>query len=317
MRPRVPPVTGLALGIGGTAFAAIFFRLADEAPTLAVAGYRMLFAAIIVAGFSAVVLSMRREAMPGRRTMALLATSGVFLAAHFWSWFASLEHTSVGSSVIIVCMQPLLAALLGYVFLREQPVRAEWIGIALAAIGLVVIGGRDFLSDPGELGGDALALAGGVFAAVYRTIGRAARGEVSTHLYSGTVYGVAAAVLWLSILVLRPQVSGYEADTWTFIVLLALIPQVVGHTAFNWALAHYRVVTVGIATLGEPILATLLAIPILGESPTLGVIVGGPFIIAGVYVGLRGATVEPSGGRRSALLSPADAPLASPPAPRG
>lgn len=304
MPVRVPVSTGLVLGVGGTAFAAIFFRLADEAPALTIAGYRMAIAAAVVALFALLAGLAGRDRMPNRSDLPLLGLSGVFLAMHFWTWFLSLERTSVGSSVIIVGMQPLLAALIAFVLLRERPSRGEWWGIVLAGIGLIVIGGRDFIADPGQLWGDVLALAAGIFGALYRTIGRMVRAEMSTRVYSGIVYVVAAVALWLSIGALRPQTGGFEADTWTFILLLALVPQVVGHTAFNWALAHYRVVTVGIAGLGEPILATLLAIPILGENPTAGVILGGPLVIAGVFVGLRGAGVDPAPRRVRRVSGP-------------
>jgi drug/metabolite transporter (DMT)-like permease len=106
-------------------------------------------------------------------------------------------------------------------------------------------------------------------------------------MYSATVYAVAAVALWLLVAAFRPAVSGFAGDTWTFIVLLALVPQVIGHTAFNWALAHFRVVTVSLANMGEPVAATLLAIPILGERPSVAVVAGGPLIVAGVIVGLR------------------------------
>jgi drug/metabolite transporter (DMT)-like permease len=199
----------------------------------------------------------------------------------------------VGSSVVIVGMQPLLSALLGFAVLRERPVRAEWTGIALATLGVAVIGGRDFLADPGQLQGDLLALLGGIFGAAYRTIGRLVRAEISTATYSGVVYTVAALTLWASIGAVRPAVGGFDLGTWAAIVLVALVPQVIGHTAFNWALGHYRVVTVGIVSLGEPILATLLAVPVLGENPTLGVALGGPLVLAGVYVALRGTHAGP------------------------
>ena len=45
-------------------------------------------------------------------------------------------------------------------------------------------------------------------------------------------------------------------------------------------------VAVTLAILGEPVIAILLAIPILGEQPGVGVAIGGPLIIAGVLVGL-------------------------------
>lgn len=278
----------LAAGVAATSWAAIFVRLADEAPALTIAAYRLLFASIVVAAVTAVGVAAGRDRLPTRRAWPWLALSGVFLAGHFWSWFASLERTSVGSSVVIVAMQPLLGAALGFVFLGESPSRNEYFGIALATVGLIIIGGRDFASGGNELAGDGLALLGGLLAAAYRTVGRYLRPETSAAAYSSAVYAVAAAVLWLLVAGLRPEVSGFAGDTWTFMVLLALVPQVIGHTAFNWALARFRVVTVSIANMGEPVAATLLAIPILGERPSLAVAAGGPLIIAGVIVGLRG-----------------------------
>jgi drug/metabolite transporter (DMT)-like permease len=294
MRRSVPPVTGLVLGVGGTAWAAILVRLADEAPALTIAGYRMAIAAAIL-GAVALALALPGKALRlARADLGLLTLSGLFLAAHFWSWFASLERTSVGSSVVIVGMQPLLAALLGFAALRERPVHAEWIGIAIATLGVLIIGGRDLATGGEHLVGDLLALLGGIFGAAYRTIGRMVRADISTTMYSGVVYAIAALALWASIAVVGPETGGFGAKTWIYIVLVALIPQVIGHTAFNWALGHYRVVTIGIVSLGEPILATLIAIPVLNENPSLGVILGGPLVLAGVVVGVRGAATGPA-----------------------
>ena len=78
------------------------------------------------------------------------------------------------------------------------------------------------------------------------------------------------------------SIAGFGGQAWTFIVLLALVPQVVGHTAFNFALGQMRVVTVSIVAMVEPVAATLLAIPVLGERPGWAVAAGGPLILAGV-----------------------------------
>ncbi|MBA4180162.1 MAG: EamA family transporter [Anaerolinea sp.] len=285
--PNWGPLVLLA-GVSATAWAAIFVRLADEAPPLTIAAYRLLIATGVVGGVALFRLKTGRDILPSRAAWPWLALSGLFLAGHFWSWFASLERTSVGSSVVIVAMQPLLAAALGFVFLKESPRTNEYWGIALATAGLLIIGGRDFAQSPGHLGGDALALLGGFLAAAYRTIGRHLRPEMGAAIYSAAVYGLAAVALWGLVAIFRRQASGFEADTWTFMVLLALVPQVIGHTAFNWALAHFRVVTVSITNMGEPVAATLLAIPILGEDPSRAVLIGGPFILAGVAVGLFG-----------------------------
>ncbi len=276
----------LLAGVVATSFAAILVRLADESPALTTAAYRMLIAAVIVCGFALARIVLGADRFPPRDAWPWLALSGLFLAGHFWSWFASLERTSVGSSVVIVAMQPLLAAGLGFVFLHERPTNAEYAGIALAAVGLVIIGGGDLASSATELLGDGLALLGGLLAAAYRTVGRYLRGRTSAAMYSGAVYAVAALALWLLVAILQPRIGGLSGETWTYLVLLALGPQVIGHTAFNWAVRHFRVVTVSIVTMLEPIGATVLAIFILDEDPTVTLLLGAPFILAGVAVGL-------------------------------
>ena len=278
----------LFAGVCATAWAAIFVKLSQEAPPLTIAAYRMVFATGVMGGVAAIGLVRETDRLPKRSTWLWLVLSGALLAGHFWSWFASLERTSVGSSVVIVAMQPLLAAALAFIFLREKPSTNEYWGIALATVGLLIIGGRDFAQSPGQLGGDGLALLGGLLAAAYRTVGRRLRPDMSAAVYSASVYAVAAVVLWALVAVFRPEVWGFGAQAWTFMILLALVPQVIGHTAFNWALAHFRVVRVSIANMGEPVAATLLAIPILGERPTVAVIFGGPLILAGVAIGLFG-----------------------------
>lgn len=290
MRDRIGDARGivaLAVGVFAISWAAVLVRLADEAPALTVAAYRMLFSAGIVAAFAAASIALRRDRFPPWSRWPLLALSGCFLAGHFWSWFASLQRTSVGSSVVIVAMQPLLGALLGFLFLRERPSRNEYYGIVLGSAGVIVIGGGDLASSPDALAGDALALLGGFFHAAYRTVGRHLRTETSATVYSAAVYGVAAALLWLLVWLLSEDVRGFSGETWTYLVLLAIVPQVVGHTMLNWALAHFRIVAVGIANLGEPVLATLLAIPILGEQPEPALLAGAPLVMAGLIIGLR------------------------------
>lgn len=289
------PLAVLLLGVLGISWAAIFVRLADEAPALTIAAYRLLFAAGLLLLFVAFARARGKLSLPPRSSLPLLLLSGVFLAGHFWSWFASLERTSVASSVVIVGLQPLLGALIAYAVLSERPSSREYAGLAVAVAGLVCIAATDLARGIEFFIGDLLALLAALFVAVSQTIRRKTRHETGALPYSAVAYTAAAVTLWLAVLIVRPSISGFAADAWVFIVLLALIPQLVGHTSINWALGHLRVVTVGLAILGEPLLATLYAIPVLGETPPIGVLIGGPLIVAGVALGLSGsrAPVEP------------------------
>ena len=288
------PLAVLLLGVLGVSWAAIFVRLADEAPALTIAAYRLLFAAGLLLLFVLAARARGKIALPPRSSLPLLALSGVFLAGHFWSWFASLERTSVASSVVIVGLQPLLGALLAFAVLRERPARREYAGLAVAIAGLIVIAAFDLARGLEFFVGDLLALFAALLVAAYQTIRRKTRHEIDAIPYSAVVYTAAAVALWLAVLIVRPSISGFGADAWTFIILLALIPQLIGHTSLNWALGHLRVVTVGLAILGEPLLATLYAIPVLGETPPIGVLVGGPLIVVGVALGLSASRRDES-----------------------
>jgi drug/metabolite transporter (DMT)-like permease len=71
-----------------------------------------------------------------------------------------------------------------------------------------------------------------------------------------------------------------------FIALSALIPHLIGHTLLTWALRHTRPTVVGIATIGEPVGATLLAWVWLDELPAAQALAGCSVVVAAVALSL-------------------------------
>jgi drug/metabolite transporter (DMT)-like permease len=275
----------LALGVFAVGWAAIFIRLAD-APALSTAAYRLMFAALPVAGYAA--LRRRpdlRRIERGRWWLLLLA--GVALAAHFATWIASLHLTTVASSVALVTTQPLWAALIAAAALRERVSRGTLVAILVATAGGGLIGVRDFAAGGAALAGDALALVGAVLAAVYFVAGRRLRAGLDLAPYVGVIYPVAAVVLLITAVVARQPLTGFSTQTWAMFLLLALVPQLIGHSSLNWALRYLSAHLVTVAVLGEPVLSTLLAIPFLGERPGLLRVVGGLVTLFGVYLAVR------------------------------
>jgi drug/metabolite transporter (DMT)-like permease len=283
---------GLAAGVLAVSWAAILVRLA-AAPPLAVAAWRMGLAAIPAMAFAA---WRRREELErlDRRARLWLAASGLALALHFATWIASLRLTTVASSVSLVTTQPIWAALLARALLGERVGRRAWAGIGLAVIGGSAVAGADFSARPEGLAGDALALAGGALAAVYLVAGRRSRAELSLGAYAGVVYPVAAAALLLAAAVSGAPLGGYAAGTWVALGLLALVPQLLGHSLLNWSLRWLSAPFVAVAILGEPVVSTLLAIPVLGETPGPLQAAGAALTIAGVAVAATGEAPRPS-----------------------
>lgn len=216
----------------------------------------------------------------------MVAVAALSLALHFWLWTASLERTSVTSAAVLVTANPLLVAVASWLFLGEPMQRKVLAGIAVAMAGGVVIAIGDS-SREGELLGDLLAFLGAVSIVGYLLAGRRLRSHVSLLPYTSLVYGGTAVLLLAATLVAGEPFTGYTRGTYGAILLLALIPQVVGHSLLNWSLAHVTGTVVAVAVMAEPVIASLLAIPILDETPNVTSVSGGLLILTGIYVTMR------------------------------
>lgn len=271
------PTLALLLGVVAVSFAAPLIKLA-AAPPLAIAFYRLALAA--AATF--LLARGRPGRLPERRTRQLAALAGLFLGLHFAVWIASLRYTSVVSSVVLVTLQPVIAALASWVFLHERLTRRQVGGIALALAGGAALAAGDLGNGEVSLYGDALAFLGAVFVAAYFLVGRVLRRTVPTLTYTFWVYSTAAAALLLLALVTRTPLGPYGTRDWLIFAALAFLCTLLGHSVFNWALAYLPATSVTVAILGEPVGAGLLAALVFGEVPHSGQLVAGAVLLGGI-----------------------------------
>jgi drug/metabolite transporter (DMT)-like permease len=281
-RPPVPPLLALLVAVLAVSVSGPLVRF-TAAPALVVAAWRLIIATLFIAG----VLLVRRAPLPrltrGEWVLALVA--GSFLAAHFWSWTASLDYTTVSSSVVLVSTQPVFVAVLSGMMLGEAATRRQWAGILIAVSGAAVIAWGDFALGGTALFGDALALAGALFVSVYYVIGRRLRARLELWWYIGIVYGIAGAVLLLAALAMPDvRLTGYGGADWLVFIALAAGPMMLGHTGVNYALRYVRAYVANLALLGEPIGATMIAwlLPAIAEVPGPQTLIGGLLIIGGI-----------------------------------
>jgi drug/metabolite transporter (DMT)-like permease len=289
MSPAVEPVRAapyLVLGIALLAVSggAIFARLAD-APPLAIAAWRVGLALLVVMPFAARDIAIAAGSL---RSRACAAGAGVLLAAHFAAWIASLEYTTVARSVLFVCTSPIWVAVFEYLAGRGVPARATLVALVLAIAGAGVVSGGG-QGGAAALRGDLLALAGGVAMAGYFLLSREAQASMPFRAYLGIAYGVAAAVLWLAVSVADVPSSGFDARTWWALAGMAAVSQLIGHSGYNWSLRHLSPLFVAVVSVGEPVLASMLAWWILGEALDWRTGAGGMLVLAAIACATYGA----------------------------
>ena len=276
----------LALGVAAVSTAAVMIREAD-APSLVIAAMRLAPASLLLLLYAGI---RHQHVLPPVRNVALLTLlSGVFLALHFGFWVASVNQTSIVTSVVLVTTTPLFVGLAGGPLLGETPGRAIWIALLIAGIGTLIMVSEDFDAGGDTLAGDAFALLGALFASGYLMTGRRVLAPAGGWLpYITLTYSTAALLLLAGVLVTGEALGGYSDRTYVFFALLALLPQLIGHTAVNRSLGHLPAIIVSLAILGEPVGATILAALFLDEDPTLLQLGGGLLVLLGVAVGVRG-----------------------------
>jgi len=280
--PALSPYVTLLLAVLLVSVGAILVRLA-AAPPLAVSFYRMAIASLILLPFA---WDGSRRSWPGlgQRSWLLLVAAGVSLALHFATWIASLSYTSVAASVLLVNTAPLFAIVLSRLFLHEKPPLAVQIAIPIAMAGAAVIALGDRGSSPASLSGNLLAVAGAVTLATYQVIGRGLRDALPLDAYLLAVWATAMLTLAVLMAAFGTRFGDYPARTWLIFVTLAVVPTLGGHGLANRALRSLPAPTVGLFLLGEPVIASLLALAIFGETPGSATLLGGAVVLAALGI---------------------------------
>ena len=292
MPSRALPFLVLGVGVVVVSFAAILIRLAqaEGASSLAIAAVRLTVAAVVLAPFAWLRAGGEMLRLP-RRELGLCTLSGALLAAHFWAWITSLEHTSVASSTALVTTNPLWVALASAIILRERPGRAAVTGILLTLAGSMLIFAADASrtsgADAAPMLGNALALVGAMSASGYLLVGRALRARISLTAYIWLAYSTAAVLLLIAAMTTGVSFMSLPSPAWQFMVALALGPQLIGHTTFNWALRRLTATFVAVAILGEPVGAAILAWLFFEEGFTAFQLTGFVLLLTGIFVAAR------------------------------
>ena len=220
-----------------------------------------------------------------KKHRAITLFSGLLLALHFWSWFESLQHTSALRSTLLVCLNPIWVALYEQIFSKQKPSLKYWFGVSISIVGVCLMSTTS--ENPTSLLGDALALLGGFFGAMYLLIGRKVRKDVDISTY-GAINCLSCA-FWLLLIGLGLSFPILEStwSGWLIIIAMSLGPQLTGHIGLNYALKFTKASRVSMLLLLEPVGAALIAASVLSEIPTQQELLGALIVIFGLLLGIR------------------------------
>ncbi|MGR6835145.1 DMT family transporter [Syntrophomonas erecta] len=291
---NTPVYLAIVFGVVCMSTSSIMIRLCS-APAMAIALYRVIFTVGIAAALEGKYIKSHIARIE-HRDLLFIVGSGFFLALHFAFWITSLEYTSVSSSVLFTNLQVIFVLIFSAFFLKEKVNSRVLGGILIALTGSALIAGGDW--QMGRFIGDMLALASGFFVAIYFLIGRNIRARVRTITYTLLISAVAGLVLLISCLGMGTQLTGFPGLDWLLFILMALGPGIGGHTVLNWALKYVKAPVVAVSILGEAVGASILAYLIFNEALLWYQLIGGAFILTGIYTAVANERTGTTGNAK-------------------
>jgi drug/metabolite transporter (DMT)-like permease len=272
------------MGLGVSALAAVLwgfggiFVALTFAPGLVLAFYRLWMGAALL--YIVVYASGRRLTWAVARATWL---GGVFLAGDMALFYSAVKLTSIVDVTVIGAFQPALVLIAARRLFGERMGRWDvvWIAVAMAGVATAVLGPG--VTSHHELIGDLLAMGALLSFSAYWLVSKHARQLHDAMEYTAGVTIAAAVTITPVVLLSSESLGRVKVGDWLWILLLTVVPGG-GHLMMNWAHRYVDASVSSAISCLSPLVAAVVAIPILGQ-PLTGIQVGG------VLVGLAAIAV--------------------------
>jgi len=278
---------GLFIAVLAVSWSSIFIRWCGDTSPIIISFYRMLWSTllfgIIVRGKTSVVPFFKPLVWKDR---GLILLAGIMLALHFVAWIFALQLTTIAHSLLILSSAPVFALILSPLILKERGGWQAVVAVLITLVGVTLIVWQDFGFEIEQVWGDLLSLVSALFVTLYIFIARYLRGRIELPPYLMMVYGAAAVTLIIVALFGNYPIMAYPAKIHFMMLLLALVPTGIGHSLLNWSARRIEVYKVNVASLGELVLASIMAFIFFGEQPYGIFYVGAGLILIGILLAI-------------------------------
>jgi drug/metabolite transporter (DMT)-like permease len=276
---RQRATAALALAMLAVSFGAIPLIVRAGIPATHLVAMRVTLGGLFLVG---VAILTARFSIPETQRLRLVGL-GLLLAAHWLTFFLAIQLTTVAVALAVVYTGPILAALLSGPVLGERNNRSAWIGLALAAGGMLLV------ARPGAgatLEGIAAALVSAVLLAALFVLGKpaaSALGGLTVAMWEA----LAAAVVLFPFTV---QAVRESSEYWREFLILGVLFTGIAGVIWWSSMRRLPVAVVSVIMYLEPASAVVWAALFLDESPEPLTWLGVALVVTGGVVAGVGAT---------------------------
>jgi drug/metabolite transporter (DMT)-like permease len=292
-------LVAMAICFGGTWVPAAV--AVDSVPPFTIAAVRFGIASVLLYAWARLA---NRPLSPIARAdwPMILGLAVTAVAGYNWLFLTALTMAPATDGAIIVPgLAPVFTALIAGAVLRESLGVRGFAGLAIAAVGLLLVVGPAGDAGGTRLLGDFLFLAGAALWGVYSVIARIASRRFNA--VSTSLYGIAlGTVILLPLAALEggaSAITNAPAEALAGIAYLAVFGTVAAFVLLNLGVARIGASRASAFALLVPVVGVLTSVAFLGETLGPTTVIGGVIVLAGLWL------VEHGGGtRRAAAAQP-------------
>lgn len=205
---------------------------------------------------------------------------GLVMSAHWVSYFAAMQYSSVSVGIIALFTFPVIAVLLEPFFEGIKLVWQDLVSALVVLLGIALIVPDTSLNNDVTLG-----IAVGMFSALLYALRNLWHRKYFSHYSGAQAMTYQTLIIFLSLLIfISDDMWQADGDTYLMLALLGSALTALPHALIAQSLKHIRVKTFALIACMQPFYGVLLAIAILEEQPTWQTLIGGVLVIsAAVY----------------------------------
>jgi drug/metabolite transporter, DME family len=228
------------------------------------------------------------------RQLLPMLVAGSFVALYQVAFYAAIPRTGVAiATIIALCSAPVIVAVLSAVIARERPQAVVLMALACAISGtllLVQVEPSAEQSQTNTLTGALFALLSGALYAANVMVGRKLGASSSAHPLQTVTFGFVFGALVLLVIGLASNATAsgliisYPAQGWAGLLYLGVISTAIAYALFYAGMRSTSSTKASIATLMEPLTATLIAWQVFDEPLSSRVVLGGSLLVVAMLL---------------------------------
>ena len=266
----------------------IFKYSLENIPPFTLAFIRFFFAGLLFLPF---MVGFKLNRLSRKEWVELLIGTFFGITINISFFFFGLKKADSINAPIISSAGPVFLYFLSIIFLHEKAHRKVLSGMLVSLIGVIIIVLSPIFLDgkriiAGEVEGNIFFIIATLGAVLHPILYKNVMSKINAFQATGISFLFSAFTFFPLMLTEFSdwKISSLNMQGWTGIIFGVLLSSALAYFLFNYGVAKINAQEIGLFTYIDPVIAVVIAIPLLHEYPNVYFFIGSILVFFGIYI---------------------------------